>query len=156
MRSRVILLVEDNPDDQYLTVHALKKSVDCKVVALRDAREALDYLFRKGNFVELSNESYPAMVLLDLKLPKIGGLEVLRRIRENEATRLLPVVILTNSREEQDLCQAYRFGCNSYIRKPVAFEKFLEVLNQAANYWMTLNEPSPCAWGNGGQPDRGV
>jgi len=131
-----ILLVEDNPDDEALTLRAFRKnSISNKVVVARDGVEALDYLFGTD-----SVERAPAVILLDLKLPRIDGLEVLRRIRADERTALLPVVILTTSKEQQDVSDGYRLGANSYIRKPVDFEKFIHAVGQLGLYWLVLNE----------------
>jgi two-component system, response regulator len=141
MPEMVILLVEDNPDDEALTLRALKKNnILNEVVVARDGVEALDYLFGAGAHEGRNVAEQPQVVLLDLKLPRMDGLEVLRRIREDERTRLLPVVILTSSREEQDLIQGYTLGANSYIRKPVDFEQFMESVRHLGLYWLVLNE----------------
>lgn len=143
MKERIILLVEDNPDDEALTLRALKKNnIGNRVIVARDGAEALDLIFGEGAHTGQPLPR-PAVILLDLKLPKIDGLEVLRRIRLNEATRLYPVVILTSSREEQDLIASYRRGANSYIRKPVDFQQFLEAVRNLGLYWLLLNEPPP-------------
>ena len=143
MRDRIILLVEDNPDDQALTMRALKANqILNEVVVLEDGAEALDYLFCTGRHAE-RDPVMPQVVLLDLKLPKVDGLEVLRRLREDERTRLLPVVILTSSREERDIVGGYRLGANSYVRKPVDFGEFREAVRQLGLYWLLLNEPPP-------------
>lgn len=135
-----ILLVEDNPDDELLTLRALKKNhIHNQVVVARDGPEALTYLLGDGTMPPIA----PAMVLLDLKLPKIDGIEVLRRLRANPATRLTPVVILTSSREDQDLIAGYELGANSYIRKPVDFGQFSEAVRHLGLYWLVLNEPPP-------------
>jgi two-component system response regulator len=135
-RDKVILLVEDNPDDEALTLRALRKNnIDNKVVVARDGQEALDYLFR--------DEELPEVVLLDLKLPKIGGLEVLKAIRENECTKHLPVVILTTSKEDRDVIESYKLGANSYVRKPVDFIQFTEAVRHLGMYWLLLNESVP-------------
>lgn len=139
MSDKVILLVEDNPDDEALTLRALKKNnIRNAVLVARDGAEALDYLFGRG-----SEAGLPQVVLLDLKLPKVDGMEVLRRIRGDERTRFLPVVILTSSKEEQDVINGYREGANSYVRKPVNFDEFLEAARQLGLYWLLLNEPLP-------------
>lgn len=136
MEEKIILLVEDNPDDVDLTIRALKKNnILNKVIVARDGEEALHYLFRQ--------EVKPIVTLLDLKLPKVEGIEVLRRIREDERTRLYPVVILTSSLEEKDLINGYRLGANSYIRKPVDFNQFNEAVRQLGLYWLLWNEPPP-------------
>ncbi len=137
-----ILLVEDNPDDELLTLRALRKNhIQNDVVVARDGPEALDYLF--GSDSGDKGPIGPAIVLLDLKLPKIDGIEVLRRLRARPETRLTPVVILTSSREEQDLAASYELGANSYIRKPVDFEQFSEAVRYLGLYWLVLNEPPP-------------
>ena len=139
---RPILLVEDNPDDEALTLRAFNKNrIGNQVVVARDGVEALDYLFGNGHHAGRDLSVMPAVVLLDLKLPRIDGLEVLRRIRANERTSLLPVVILTTSKEQQDIYEAYSLGANSYIRKPVDFEKFIQAVSQLGLYWLVLNEP---------------
>ncbi len=144
MRGKVILLVEDNPDDELLTMRALRKNnVVGEVVVARDGVEALDYLFGTGKYAGRDTDVMPQLVLLDLKLPKVDGLEVLRRMREDERTRLLPVVILTSSKEEQDLLDGYGFGANSYVRKPVNFEQFVGTVEQLKLYWLSLNESPP-------------
>jgi two-component system response regulator len=144
MPDKVILLVEDNPDDEKLTVRALKKNnIVNEVATARDGVEALDYLFCTGAHAGRDPGQLPALVLLDLKLPKIDGQEVLRRIRADERTRRLPVVILTSSNEEQDLMTGYNSGVNSYIRKPVDFTQFTEVVRQLGLYWLVLNETPP-------------
>jgi len=141
---KIILLVEDNPDDIELTLRAFDQShIKNKVVVVNDGAEALEYLFRQGEYVELEGDELPQVVLLDLKLPKIQGLEVLKRIRADERTRFLPVVILTSSKEESDLIDGYRLGANSYIRKPVDFSQFLGAALQLKMYWLVLNEQPP-------------
>lgn len=143
MDKRTILLVEDNPDDELLTLRALKANrIINPVVVARDGVEALDYLIGTGTGASPPRE-LPAVVLLDLKLPKLDGLEVLQHLRRNDATRLLPVVILTSSKEEQDLVNSYGLGCNSYIRKPVDFAQFTEAVKQIGAYWLVLNQPPP-------------
>jgi two-component system, response regulator len=146
MRDKVILLVEDNPDDELLTLRALRKNnVLNKVVVARDGVEALDYLFGTDGYAGRDTGVMPQLILLDLKLPKIDGLEVLRRLREDERTRLLPVVILTSSREQQDMLDGYGLGANSYVRKPVNFEQFVQAIEQLKLYWLILNEAPPTA-----------
>ena len=141
MRNKTILLVEDNPDDELLTLRALKKnSVFNNVVVARDGAEALDYLFGEGAYAGRDTSDVPQLVLLDLKLPKVDGLEVLKRLRADERTRLLPVVILTSSREQQDLLDGYSHGANSYVRKPVDFAQFSRTVEQLELYWLVLNE----------------
>lgn len=135
MENRIVLLVEDNADDEALTLRALRKHNITNVVVKRDGAEALDYL--------LGDDALPAVVLLDLKLPKVDGLEVLRRLRADARTRILPVVILTSSKEESDLLEGYGRGANSYIRKPVDFVAFMEAVRQLGVYWLALNEPPP-------------
>lgn len=138
---RPILLVEDNADDEALTLRALTKNrIENPVVIARDGVDALDYLFGKGKYEHRNPAHLPAVVFLDLKLPKLDGLEVLKRIRADERTALLPVVVLTTSRETQDIQEAYQLGANSYIRKPVDFEKFLATVGQLGLYWLSLNE----------------
>ncbi|MBZ0301424.1 MAG: response regulator [Anaerolineae bacterium] len=137
----MILLVEDNPDDEVLTLRALKKNnIGNEVIVARDGVEALDFLFGTGIYAGRNIEILPQIVLLDLKLPKVNGLEVLHRIRTEAHTRLLPVVILTSSNEEQDLVNGYSLGANSYIRKPVDFMKFTEAIGRLGLYWLVLNE----------------
>lgn len=141
---RVILLVEDNPDDEALAIRALKRHhIGNEIVVAHDGVEALDYLFGTGLYANRDVSNKPTVVLLDLKLPRVDGLEVLRRIRENDSTRLLPVVILTTSNEERDLLDSYSLGCNSYIRKPVDFLQFSEAIRQLGMYWLLMNEPPP-------------
>ena len=140
---RPILLVEDNPDDEALTLRAFAKNrIANPVVVARDGVEAIEYLFGTGRYLSRDLTQMPAVILLDLKLPHIDGLEVLRRIRADVRTALLPVVVLTTSREQQDIQDAYRFGANSYIRKPVDFERFIHTVGQLGMYWLSLNEPA--------------
>lgn len=140
---RPILLVEDNPDDEALTLRAFgKNAIANPVVVARDGVEAIDYLFGTGDHVGRDMHVMPAVVLLDLKLPRIDGLEVLRRIRADEHTSILPVVVLTTSGEPRDIQQAYQLGANSYIRKPVDYQDFVKSVNAILNYWLQLNEPS--------------
>ncbi|HEU4492962.1 MAG TPA: response regulator [Rubrobacteraceae bacterium] len=144
MTDKVILLVEDNPDDELLTLRALRENnVTGEVVVARDGVEALDYLFGEGSYAGRDTTVMPQLILLDLKLPKIDGLEVLRRLRSDERTRLLPVVILTSSREQQDMLDGYGLGANSYVRKPVNFEQFVRAVEQLKLYWLILNETPP-------------
>ncbi|MDQ3791928.1 MAG: response regulator [Actinomycetota bacterium] len=144
MTDKVILLVEDNPDDELLTLRALRKNdVTGEVVVARDGVEALDYLFGTGAYAGRDTSVMPQLILLDLKLPKIDGLEVLRRLRADERSRLLPVVILTSSREQQDMLEGYGLGANSYVRKPVNFEQFVRAVEQLKLYWLILNESPP-------------
>ncbi len=144
MEEKLILLVEDNPDDQALTLRALRKNnIRNRVVIRQDGAEALDFLFCEGADAGRDPRDKPQLILLDLKLPKVDGLEVLRRIRNDERTRLLPVVILTSSREEQDMIKGYGYGANSYIRKPVDWNQFVEAVNQLGLYGLVLNEPPP-------------
>jgi two-component system, response regulator len=144
LEERTILLVEDNPDDVKLTERALKKAhVLNKLIIAKDGVEALDYLFGTGTWANRDLSDMPQVILLDLKLPKIDGLEVLKRIRTGVHTKLLPVVILTSSNEEKDLTNGYSLGANSYIRKPVNFNQFAEAVHQLGLYWLILNEPPP-------------
>ena len=141
MSGKAILLVEDNPDDEELTLRAFhKNNIRNNVVVARDGVEALDYLFGTGAHQGRDTADLPQVMLLDLKLPRIDGLEVLRRVREDARTHVLPVVILTSSKEERDLIEGYRLGCNSYVRKPVNFDEFLEAARQLGLYWLLLNE----------------
>ena len=141
---KFILLVEDNPDDEALTLRALKKNnITNEVVVAHDGIEALDYLFGSGGYADRETNTMPVVVLLDLKLPKIDGLEVLRRIRSDERTKLLPVVILTSSDEENDLIQSYKNGANSYVRKPVEFTEFVEAIRHLGLYWLIINQTPP-------------
>ena len=144
MLDKVILLVEDNPDDEELTLRALaKNNIRNEVVVARDGAEALDYLFGTGEYAGRDTSKTPQVILLDLKLPKIDGLEVLRRLRADERTNLLAIVILTSSKEEQDIVTGYKLGANSYIRKPVDFGQFIEAVRQLGLYWLVLNETPP-------------
>lgn len=144
MENKVILLVEDNPRDEALTLRALKKSnIVNEVIVARDGAEALDFLFGTGTYDENDKRVKPQLVLLDLKLPKVDGLEVLRRIRQDDRTKRLPVVIFTSSSEEEDIVKSYDLCANSYVQKPVDFDKFLAATKQLGLYWLVLNEPVP-------------
>ncbi len=144
MASDVILLVEDNPDDEKLTIRALNRNnISNEVFVARDGVEAMDYVFARGVHAGRDVNDLPRLVLLDLKLPKADGLEVLKQIRDDERTKRLPVVVLTSSKEEQDLVDSYNLGVNSYIRKPVDFTLFTEAVRQVGLYWLVLNEPPP-------------
>jgi two-component system response regulator len=144
MKNKVILLVEDNPSDVKLTKRALEQNqIANKLIVAEDGREALDYLFGLGQHAGRDIRDFPAVVLLDLKLPRIDGLEVLKEIRSNEHTKLIPVVILTSSDQEKDLIASYKLGANSYIRKPVDFHQFAEAVRNLGMYWLLLNEPPP-------------
>lgn len=141
MQNKIILLAEDNPDDVKLTMRALKKAnVLNEVVVAQDGTEALDYLFGTGKYAGRDVNQKPQVVLLDLKMPKVDGLEVLQRIRGDERTKLLPVVILTTSSEDKDRVSSYKLGANSYVRKPVDFNQFTEAVRQLGLYWLLLNE----------------
>jgi two-component system response regulator len=143
-----ILLVEDDPDDEALTVRALRRGgIHQAIVVMRDGVEALDYLFGTGAHGGRDLGAMPQVVMLDLKLPRLDGIEVLRRIRADERTRLLPVVILTSSDEEQDRLNGYRYGANSYVRKPVDYDQFAEAIRQLGLYWLLLNRPPPTGGG---------
>ena len=144
MNNKIILLVEDNPDDRDLTMMALaKNNIANEVVVANDGEEALELLFGDGPNSFAARNMLPAIILLDLKLPKVDGHEVLRKIRTTERTRMLPVVILTSSCEEKDLIESYSLGCNGYVRKPVEFNAFVEATRQLGLYWLLLNESPP-------------
>jgi two-component system response regulator len=144
MGEQIILLVEDNRNDEMLTIRALKaRKIANEVVVVRDGAEALDYLFCRGRYAARDPREFPEMVLLDLKLPKVDGLEVLKEVRENERTKSLPVVVLTSSNEERDLVESYRLGANSYVRKPVDFSQFADAVAQLGLYWLVLNQAPP-------------
>ncbi len=141
VKDKIVLLVEDNPDDEALTLRALKRHhIANEIVVARDGEEALDFIFARGRFAQRDARILPQVILLDLKLPKIDGLEVLRQIRANEKSRHVPVVILTSSNEEQDIVKSYDLGANSYVRKPVDFEQFIEAARQLGIFWLVLNE----------------
>jgi two-component system, response regulator len=143
-RSNIILLVEDNPDDVELTLRAFRRSkILNEIVVVSDGVEALDYVFATGAHAERNLDANPAVILLDLKLPKIGGLEVLRRLRADERTRRIPVVVLTSSIEERDILSSYDLGANSFVRKPVDFAQFVDAAQQLGMYWLVMNEPPP-------------
>ncbi len=140
MNDSVILLVEDNPDDEALTLHAFQEqNLANQVMVVRDGVQALDFLFGRGAYAGRDLTRSPAVVLLDLKLPRVDGLEVLRQVRANERTRFQPVVVLTSSAEERDVVESYRLGCNSYVRKPVDFDEFVGAARQLGLYWLLLN-----------------
>ncbi len=144
MNNKTILLVEDNPDDEALTLRALKQNkILNEVVVARDGAQALEYLFGASTHAGRDANNLPQLVLLDLKLPKVSGLEVLKRLRSDERTRLTPVVILTSSKEDRDLAEAYGLGANSYVVKPVDFSQFLEAARQLGLYWLVLNQSPP-------------
>ncbi len=140
-QKKTILLVEDNQDDEDLTLRALRKGkISNEVIVVRDGSEAVDFLFASGKYAERNAEDLPTVVLLDLKLPKLSGLEVLKRIRDNEKTKLLPVVILTSSNEDKDIVNGYSLGANSYVCKPVEINDFISAVQQLGMYWLILNE----------------
>jgi two-component system response regulator len=144
MHDRVIVLVEDNSADEELTLRAFRKSnIVNRVVVVRDGAEALDYFFQRGAHASRPADEIAQVVLLDLKLPKVNGLDVLRALRADERTRLLPIVILTSSAEEQDLVRSYGLGANSYVRKPVDFTQFVEAVRQLGLYWLAINQSPP-------------
>lgn len=144
MKSKIILLVEDNPSDEMLTRRALRKNnIVNEVVVVRDGVEALDYLFGTGTYADRDMQIMPQVVLLDLKLPKVDGLQVLEKVRADERTRRLPIVVFTSSSEEEDMVKSYNLGANSYVRKPVEFEHFLEATKQLGLYWLVLNRVAP-------------
>ena len=144
MKEKIILLVEDNPDDEELTIRALRKaSIANEIQVVRDGEEAIEYLFCEGAFAGRDKEKVPALVLLDLKLPKLNGVEVLRRMRAHPRTCLIPVVVLTSSSEDEDMLDSYQAGANSYIRKPVDFNEFIEVVTRLGVYWLSYNQDPP-------------
>ncbi len=141
---KTLLLVEDNPDDELMTIEALKESnIANEVIVVRDGAEALDFLFASGAYSDRDANIMPAVILLDLKLPKLDGLEVLKRLRADKRTQIIPVVILTSSDEEKDMINGYKLGINSYVRKPVDFDNFSKAIKQLGLYWMILNETPP-------------
>jgi len=142
--NKIILLVEDNPDDAKLTLRAFKRSnMANPIVVARDGVEALDFVFARGAYAERAGKPLPTLIILDLKLPRLDGLGVLRAVRDDERTRLIPVVVLTSSKEEQDLIHSYALGANSYVRKPVDFTEFLEAARVLGIYWLMMNQPPP-------------
>ena len=144
MSDRIILLIEDNPDDEELTILALKEcNIVNEVVVARDGPEALEYLYGTGKYKGRDPARLPQIILLDLKLPKLGGLEVLQRLRSDPLTQLIPVVVLTSSSEEEDILTSYRLGANSYVRKPVEFHRFVNAVRQLGLYWLLINEVAP-------------
>jgi CheY-like chemotaxis protein len=144
MSERSILLVEDNPQDEQLTLRALRRSnLANRIDVARDGQQALDYLFREGEFAHREGPDLPAVILLDIGLPRLSGLEVLERLRADPRTALLPVAILTSSDDERDLLRSYRGGCNSFVRKPVDFGSFAETVARLGVYWLATNEPPP-------------
>ncbi len=139
-KDKVILLIEDNPDDELLTLRALRQNkLANDIVVTRDGEEALEYLFATGKYANREARQNPQLILLDLKLPKVDGFEVLRRLRENEKTRLIPVVVLTSSDEDKDMIESYELAANSYVRKPVDFDQFSEAIRQIGMYWLVIN-----------------
>ncbi len=142
MRNKSVLLVEDNPDDVKLTLRAFaENNITNEIVVVNDGVKALDYLFKRGLYSDSDPNKLPTVILLDIQLPKIDGHEVLRQIRSNERTKLIPVIILTSSKEEEDLVKCYKNGCNSYIQKPVDFMEFVQAVKSLGMYWLLLNEP---------------
>jgi CheY-like chemotaxis protein len=144
MHERVIVLVEDNANDEELTLRAFRKSnILNRVVVVRDGAEALDYFFLRGRYAQRPATEIAQLVLLDLKLPKVSGLDVLRALRAEERTRLIPIVVLTSSVEDQDLVRSYGLGANSYVQKPVDYTQFVEAVRQLGMYWLAINQPAP-------------
>jgi two-component system, response regulator len=144
--NKIILLAEDNPNDVFLTKRALKKSnIVNELVVTNDGVETCDYLFSTGTFAGRTPDDMPVVVLLDLKMPRMGGLEVLKQVRANPKTQVLPVIVLTSSKEEADIISSYKLGCNAYVCKPVDFSQFAEAIKQLGLFWLVLNEPPPAA-----------
>jgi two-component system response regulator len=144
MSEKMILLVEDNPDDEELTLRALRQAkVANDIVVARDGAEAIEFVFGEGRHAGRDTSKMPAVILLDLKLPKLSGLDVLQRLRADERTRLVPIVVLTSSSEDEDMLKSYRSGANSYVRKPVEFGAFVGAVSQLGVYWVLLNQPPP-------------
>jgi two-component system, response regulator len=144
MRQKLVLLAEDNPDDEVLTVRSLRQAkVANEIVVTRDGQEALDFIFAKGGFSGRDAADLPTLVILDLKMPKLSGIEVLQKLRADERTRLIPIVILTSSSEDEDMLRSYQCGATSYVRKPVEFGAFVSAVSQLGVYWLMLNEPPP-------------
>jgi two-component system response regulator len=145
MAEKMILLVEDNPDDEELTTRALRRQAKIanQIVVARDGSEAVDYLFGEGKHAGRDLSQMPALILLDLKLPKLSGFDVLQRLRADPRTKLIPTVILTSSSEEEDMLKSYQSGANSYVRKPVEFDAFVNAVGQLGSYWMQINQPPP-------------
>jgi two-component system response regulator len=144
MAEKMILLVEDNPDDEELTTRALRKAnIANEIVVSRDGKEAVDFLFGQGAHEGRDLSRMPAVILLDLKLPKLSGLDVLRRLRSDPRTRLIPTVVLTSSSEDEDMLKSYEFGANSYVRKPVEFGAFVNAVSQLGVYWLLINQTAP-------------
>jgi len=151
VNQNAILLVEDNPDDEALTIRALRKNhIANPVIVLRDGTEALDYIFAEGQYRSRNPNDLPILILLDLKLPKVDGLEVLRRLRANPLTNLIPVVVLTTSNEERDVLESYSLGANSYVLKPIDFDQFMIAVGQLGMYWLLLNQNPPRLTSQGG------
>lgn len=141
LRDKTILLVEDNPADEELTLLSFKENnISNRIIVARDGQEALDYLFATGPYKKHNIKALPQLIILDLKLPKIDGLEVLKRVRENDSTKLVPVVVLTSSSAEEDIIKAYSFGTNAYVRKPVDFNHFIVAIRNLGMFWLLLNE----------------
>ena len=137
-----ILLIEDNPDDAELTIRALKKhNLANKLVWVKDGAEAMDFIFAAGAYAGRSSNNHPKLILLDLRLPKVDGLEVLQKIKSDEQTKLIPVVVLTSSTEDRDIAESYKLGVNSYLSKPVSFDEFIRVVSEVGLYWLLLNRP---------------